>query len=290
VKQLVYEFYDLNETSRHSVRLQKRLIDFAHPELSCKSQNSTSTVSLVRSVVRNDGQASTRLRLRPDISNGRDVWLPGGAFVEQGEKVIVVRSNADGEEGFAFIRTSQGVEGFIRAEYVGCAPAAQAAPLKRHQEVCHAVPLASSFQQIPKPHILLNSSTASSNFYVAEISAAKQPISREHLESLPTVKLFELCKTQGLNVNGVRNDLVFRLLHSTTAGSAHPSREASGMNGTTASATHVGKQLLCNALGVTADSIEDVSAVLWELCKLLCLTFAQLIKSGMPVVSIEGCA
>ena len=290
VKQLVYEFYDLSETSRHSVRLQKRLIDIAHPELSCKSQNSTSTVSLVRSVVRSDGQASTLLRLRPDISKGRDVWLPGGAFVEQDEKVTVVRSNADGEEGFAFIRTSQGVEGFIRAEYVGCTPAAEAAPLKRHQEVCLAVPLASSSQQVPKPHILLNSSTTSSNIYVAEISAPKQPVSREHLESLTHKNLRELCRAQGLKVKGDKKDVVFRLLHSTTAGSAHPSRQASGMSGTTASAAHVEKQLLCNSLGVNADTVENVSALLWELCKFLCLKFAQLIKDGMPVVSVEGCS
>ena len=69
-------------------------------------------------VVRGDGQETTRLRCKPQDSNESDVWHSEGACVQQGERVVVLRLNAASEEGFAFIRTNDGVEGFIRSEYL----------------------------------------------------------------------------------------------------------------------------------------------------------------------------
>ena len=53
---------------------------------------------------------------------------------------------------------------------------------------------------------------------------------------------------------------------------------------------NVGQQLLSRALGVDVETIKKVSAAYWDLCKLLSVTFSQLIKDGMPVVSVEGCS
>jgi len=65
---------------------------------------------------------------------------------------------------------------------------------------------------------------------------------------------------------------------------------ASAVNGTPTSGPHVGQQALSSALGVNAETVENVSAAHWERCDVLGVTFAQLIKSGMPVVSVEGCS
>ena len=76
---------------------------------------------------------------------------------------------------------------------------------------------------------------------------------------------------------------------STVGKSSNPVREASAVNGTPTSVPHVGQQLLSSALGVDVETIKKVSAAYWDLCKLLSVTFSQLIESGMPVVSVEGC-
>ena len=77
---------------------------------------------------------------------------------------------------------------------------------------------------------------------------------------------------------------------STVGKSSNPVREASAVNGTPTSVPHVGQQLLSSALGVDVETIKKVSASYWDLCKLLSVTFSQLIESGMPVVSVEGCS
>jgi hypothetical protein len=86
-----------------------------------------------RIVNRQDGQETTRLRCRPENSTRSNVWLAGSTYVQQGEVVIVIRSNACAEEGFAFIRTKDGIEGFIRAEYVATSLSAHARTSKRRR-------------------------------------------------------------------------------------------------------------------------------------------------------------
>jgi hypothetical protein len=118
-RQLVYEFYDLPDCSMRNGRSKKRLLEDAYPELKVNRQQPESSFSVNRSsVMRNDGCETTLLRCRPSDSKSSNIWVSGNACVKQGEIVAVVRSNAAGEEGFALIRTHEGVEGFIRAEYV----------------------------------------------------------------------------------------------------------------------------------------------------------------------------
>jgi hypothetical protein len=67
---------------------------------------------------RTDGEETTRLRNRPDGSQKIGVWVKGNALVSQGEVVEVLRKDFVGEQGFAFIRTSNSIEGFVRSEYI----------------------------------------------------------------------------------------------------------------------------------------------------------------------------
>jgi hypothetical protein len=133
VRQLVYDFYEFPEISHHSVRLRNRLLEQTYPELSSANQHNTSTPVLNHSIRRNDGFEKTRLRCRPENSKRSSVWLPGDVFVEQGEHVVVIRSNAAGEEDFALIRTNQGIEGFVRAEYINSSLPAPDMPIKRYR-------------------------------------------------------------------------------------------------------------------------------------------------------------
>jgi cold shock CspA family protein len=75
--------------------------------------------SSMRHVInRRDGEETTRLRNCPDGSSRNGVWVKGNASVGQGEVVEVVRKDFAGEKGFAFIRTANNIEGFVRSEYI----------------------------------------------------------------------------------------------------------------------------------------------------------------------------
>ena len=45
--------------------------------------------------------------------------MKGNVSVGQGEVVEVLRKDSAGETGFAFIRTANNTEGFVRSEYIG---------------------------------------------------------------------------------------------------------------------------------------------------------------------------
>jgi hypothetical protein len=74
-----------------------------------------------------------KLRCKPDPARTADVWAEGNPLVCEGEAVTAVRMNARDEEGFAWIRTASGAEGFLRSEYLALAP--QRAPQERRTEV-----------------------------------------------------------------------------------------------------------------------------------------------------------
>ena len=67
---------------------------------------------------RPDGEETTRLRSRPDGSQKTGVWVKGNVSVGQGEVVEVLRKDSAGETGFAFIRTANNTEGFVRSEHL----------------------------------------------------------------------------------------------------------------------------------------------------------------------------
>jgi hypothetical protein len=74
---------------------------------------------MVKAVIcRKDGSETTALRCRADNRDDNSVWVAKAAFVSQNEIVDVLRTNAAGESGFAFIRTSKDVEGFVKSEYI----------------------------------------------------------------------------------------------------------------------------------------------------------------------------
>ncbi len=79
-------------------------------------------------VHRSDGNPTTILRCRPDPARKPDVWVKGSPMVSQGETVSVLRMNAVNEEGFAWVRTASGSEGFLRSQYLTVAPRRAAAP------------------------------------------------------------------------------------------------------------------------------------------------------------------
>ena len=56
------------------------------------------------------------LRRRADSSRDDSVWVEGKHCVDNSDIVQVLRHNAEGEQGFAWIRTLDGHEGFIRSE------------------------------------------------------------------------------------------------------------------------------------------------------------------------------
>lgn len=69
-------------------------------------------------VCRKDGAETTALRCRAENSEDGSVWVAHGACVVQNEIVDVLRTNSSNEDGFAFIRTSKNVEGFVKSDYI----------------------------------------------------------------------------------------------------------------------------------------------------------------------------
>jgi hypothetical protein len=63
------------------------------------------------------------LRRRADSSRDDSVWVEGKHCVDNSDIVQVLRHNAEGEQGFAWIRTQCGHEGFIRSELLRVRPA-----------------------------------------------------------------------------------------------------------------------------------------------------------------------
>jgi hypothetical protein len=70
------------------------------------------------SIHRPDEAENTMLRCRPENSEKNSVWVKGKICVAQNEVVDVLRVNSAGETGWAFVKTSENVEGYIRAAYV----------------------------------------------------------------------------------------------------------------------------------------------------------------------------
>ena len=68
---------------------------------------------------RPDGEETTRLLSRPDGSQKTGVWVQGNVSAGQGEVVEVLRKDSAGKTGFAFNRTADNTEGFVRYEYIG---------------------------------------------------------------------------------------------------------------------------------------------------------------------------
>jgi hypothetical protein len=72
---------------------------------------------------RPDQSESTMLRCRPDNSTADSVWVQGNSCVAQNEEIELIRLNSVDELGWAFVRTGDNVEGFVRAEYICTSPA-----------------------------------------------------------------------------------------------------------------------------------------------------------------------
>jgi len=69
---------------------------------------------------RDDGEDSTRLRKQPTGSANDDDWVDDEASADSGEPVSVLRRT----DGFALVRTEDGLEGWVREKYVSDQPPA----------------------------------------------------------------------------------------------------------------------------------------------------------------------
>ena len=62
------------------------------------------------------------LRKRADPARDRSVYVDGRHCVGNGDVVHVLRLNAEGEQGFAWVRTGQNHEGFVRTDLLHVRP------------------------------------------------------------------------------------------------------------------------------------------------------------------------
>ena len=62
------------------------------------------------------------LRRRAEHSRDDGVWVDGRHCVADGDIVEVLRQDADGEQGFSFIRTAHNHEGYIRSQLLQLRP------------------------------------------------------------------------------------------------------------------------------------------------------------------------
>jgi hypothetical protein len=62
------------------------------------------------------------LRSRADSSRGDNVWVADHHCVHNNDVVQILRNNAEGEQGFAWIRSRDGHEGFILSEHLRVRP------------------------------------------------------------------------------------------------------------------------------------------------------------------------
>jgi hypothetical protein len=67
---------------------------------------------------RRDGESTTLLRCKADKARTSDVWTTPRCCLQADESVTLLRLNAPGEQDFAFVRTSSGIEGFMLAAHL----------------------------------------------------------------------------------------------------------------------------------------------------------------------------
>ena len=80
----------------------------------------TEYIKITKCVIhRSDEAESTMLRCCPEDSEHHSVWVKGEICVAPNEEIEVLRVNSAGEAGWAFVRTHENVEGYLRAAYVG---------------------------------------------------------------------------------------------------------------------------------------------------------------------------
>lgn len=65
-----------------------------------------------------DGSESTLLRCRAENTDDSSVWMGKNDSILQGEIVEVLRTDATGEVGFAFVRKEGNIHGFVKSEHI----------------------------------------------------------------------------------------------------------------------------------------------------------------------------
>ncbi len=68
--------------------------------------------------LRRDGESTTLLRCKADKARSSDVWTKPRYCLQANERLALLRVNAPGEQDFAFVRTSSGVEGFVLLKHL----------------------------------------------------------------------------------------------------------------------------------------------------------------------------
>jgi len=85
------------------------------PGASVKRRSMRALTGEIRTVNRGDGVDTTLLRKEPNGRSDDDAWLENEAEVENGQTVELLKIEND----FAFVRTSDGDEGYVLAKYLG---------------------------------------------------------------------------------------------------------------------------------------------------------------------------
>jgi len=67
---------------------------------------------------RSDGEGTTLLRAKADPSRSSHVFVVPNVLVRNAESVTVLRSNADGEAGWSWVRTAANAYGFLKNDYL----------------------------------------------------------------------------------------------------------------------------------------------------------------------------
>ena len=111
--------------TRFPVRLSEDLRDIASrckelpPMLLWVDPNDNDTNTRIEAAIssvkhlRRDGESTTLLRCKANKARTQDVWTNPHYLLEPNENLTLLRLNAPGEQDFAFVRTSSGVEGFV---------------------------------------------------------------------------------------------------------------------------------------------------------------------------------
>lgn len=94
---------------------------------------------------RSDGTSTTLLRAKADPSRSSHVFVVPNVLVHNGEYVTVLRSNADEEEGWSWVRTATNKYGFLKNEYLSAAASRKADRPPTLDDLCAKFP--ASFPQ-----------------------------------------------------------------------------------------------------------------------------------------------
>ena len=89
---------------------------------------------------RSDGTSTTLLRAKADPSRSSHVFVDPSVLVRNGESVTVLRSNAEGEAGWSWVRTEANKYGFLKNDYLSAVASLKADRPPTLDDLCAKFP------------------------------------------------------------------------------------------------------------------------------------------------------